>query len=257
MATREERLIGYQLVAKANLSNGALDTADQSLRRENTAKLETFFPTPEEAIKDSAETCCKVIDVEGQRADEFLKRYGDVDQITVGLQMFNTERVMLDDDVAEWAIHKPNIRNVLALVDKLAELKANGDLLSLYQEKVEMRVDPRVHLPYDEGRITSFQNLLNHMAFELRGICAYRGDQRYATVDSIKAVAGGRILTAERAWPTVPQTPETLSMSSVLADTIAELPNCNNKAQLTALAQYIDDNVPQLPCLYRWWSYGN
>jgi len=271
MANRIERLLGYQLCRKANQGNNFIYDASCQLRGLRPIHLtplvvwdqgdmEQAGPGRAATISDikgmvSTERACINVEIR-QRLDGFLAGYTDTTTITNGLAAFNTPKSCIDQDRGEIKVHDTSLESVIALVDTEDGLRDNGNLLSLYQETVELHVKPEM-LPMDEQRVTTYQGLLNAMAFELRGICSYTGDAKYKTVEAIKEVIGGRLTTANLFWENYMwETVENNAMRTVQLYVENNLADCANKKDLELLGDYVDTHVEQMPVVRRWWNYG-
>lgn len=271
MATREQVLIGFQLVNKINIGNDMLaHTAEHFCKRcPHTAEPLVFAPKAQpgeisqarpatvDDIKSLAEDSCKIVDVEiDTRLKNFLLRWQDNTDIVNGLAHFSTPRGAVDRDRDEILTHTPNIRTVNALIQDEAGLRANGNLLSLYKEQVEMWVDAEQHwIQTPHFRVTEQQDLLNAAAFELRGLSSYTGEEKYKTVEECKVIALARREAASRLWGFCPDTPETRGFLAVWQYFESNIEDAKTANDLTALGEYIDTHVPQLPFVRRWWAF--
>lgn len=256
MVSREKLLVGYQLVRKIN--------AGSCLLHDSACHLSGGLPWEglgEEQditrVKGYTEADCVGIDLEVKtRLGEFLRWYEDQDLINDGLRHFSIEREALNEDQEEIVFHSSNVRTVNALVNARAELRPHGDLLKLHEERIQLTVHPEVHIPQDHGRITTLQNLANAISYELRGICSYRGEETYKTVEARKAVVRARLRTAARFVQATTNARELSWIARALNRVERELADIGSLDDMNALSNYLDSRVAQLPILFRWWSYG-
>jgi len=268
MATREEILVGYQLINKVNTGNDCLDnsacffrglsprTRDSLIVQEKEGGI-TRKPTLNE-LKHFTECDCAVVDEEVEtRLQKFLLGFHDNQTIKRGLQYFRTQRWAVDGDKEEILTHTPRIRTVNALVSDFNGLKANGDLLSTYAGKVELFVDAKIHIPREQRKVTSYQDLLNAIAIELQGMCSYSGKIKYKTAKEVKEIVEGRLRVAEKVVRSCPDTQEVRSMSAVVRYIKRNLDVTVSLSDLSSLGEYVDSKVSQLPLVRRWWLYGN
>lgn len=159
MGQREDILIGFQVIEKTNLGNGATDNGAWYMQNKRPHTDEPLVmwsdddkpvsrPAEPTDIKQLTETLNKIIELEVEtRLEKFLENYNDNSTVNRGLQHFNTRRQDVNRDTGEVKTHKANVRNVNALIHDYAGLRANGELLSLYKETVELHVLAAKHLP--------------------------------------------------------------------------------------------------------------
>jgi len=256
MATREETLLGFQLVEQINTGNELTHCSAAHLQGKDVLTEEPLPGDSPEQRKRMCEDNCLAVDVEvTQRLVNFLSRFPDEDIVRKALAHFNTPRSALDRDGLEVMHHTVSVRNVNALLSDVKDLDDNGKLLSLYKEDVEQRANHETHIPSSHRRINVFQDLLNVIAFELRGVCSYTGEARYANLEERRKLVASRIETAENVWATCPETRETLDMFRILQDVKGNLPSLFLHADFDALGEYVNLHVPQLPLVRRWWNY--
>lgn len=256
MLEREERLLGFQIIRKINLGNDGTFSSAAQLCLESPSTLDPLDVTLEE-VKEMVECNCKIIDLEiNTMLSKFLEGFNDRLMLNRALRRFEVRRDHVERDRDEVLQHTPNVRNVNALVNTLAELRPHGELLKLYKEWVELVVNPTDHIPREEGVVTATQNLLNAMAYELKGICNYTGELRYKTVEDRKRIVNGRLAPAWDLIKKCPDTRETREFSKVINMVTEGLIEAKTKADLNTLSDHINYNVKQLPILWRWWSYG-
>jgi hypothetical protein len=244
VSDRIKTLLGYQIVNKVNMGNSAMFNISEHFRGDHEVKK----------AKDLAEGSCKVVDIEvDTRLREFLGRFPDPELVVSSLKHFNVQASDVVRDKDEILTHTPNARNVVALVDDKPTLKRNGDLLSLYKERVTLHIDPET-ISQEYTAVNIYQDLLNAAAFELKGICSYRGEPYYHTVKERRDIVDVRFHTAEQI--NLPDTAEVRCMEEVARYVTDNLPTAQTLDDLAALGVYIDSHVPQLPLLRRWWQHG-
>jgi len=268
MATRIEALVGYQLIGQINIGNEMIYHTSCQMKRLRPYELTPLKYNPStpgsivaqrdatvDDIKEYVNTNVAILDLEvEERLGGFLQNYLNAQDVTNGLQHFNVTQIDLDADRTALTSHNTGIKGAAALSNTFQALETYGNTLSLYKEKVELHVTPDDLSLYDR-RITTYQDLLNAMAFELRGLSSYTGETKYKTVKDIKGIVNSRIQTAENFWSLVPNTQETQDMQTVLNNLKGDLLTATTLQELEALGVYVDTQVPQLPLVRRWWNY--
>jgi len=273
MATREEILLGYQLIEKMNVGNAVTWGSSCFFRELHPDSLEELriveIPQGGEEnkpverrvrvddVKTFTEGNCKGVDIEVEkRLAKFLAGFWDRKAVANGLGYFKVTRGDLEGDKDEVLQHTPNVRNVIGLVPDLQGMRPSGDLLSLYRERIELEVSPEIHIQKEHNGINALQNLINAMAFELRGICNYTGEEKYHTVEDRLKIVASRMSPAFSLLNRCPLNKEVRGLSRVLKYVSSACGDAKTVDDLTAIGKYIDGKVEQLPILWRWWNYG-
>lgn len=269
MGIREERLIGYQLINKINMGNEVLYRSSQILQKINpntgqplkvpggTMSNPVMDQEPSiEDLKTLNNTNIIIVELEvEQRAKGFLDRYSNIQQITKGLQLFNTTLSDLNLDKDNIISDKNSIKSSVLSAINLSALETIGLSLENRTERVIKQVTPSNDLPLNEQQITIYQNLCNAIAFNLAGLSCYTGVSKHKTVADIKEIVEARIYTAELHWRNCPTTTETLNIQAVFNYVKQQLPLVNDLNNLSDLSEYVNSQVEQLPVVGRWWNY--
>jgi hypothetical protein len=211
------------------------------------------IPATFEFVQTEVVRFAGVVEKKRHAVSEFLTRFTDTTAINAGLAEQQATRIAVDIDVVSLGTHKASIDNVVAISPTETSFRQAGELLSLYSPEVDADPNPNIISLRDRG-INAFQDLLNAIAIELTGVCSALGITRYTTVQDIKRIVNGRISTAKQAWSKTPKTPETQGMKTVLDYVDGEIGSTQTVNDLTALGQYVDSQVPQLPLVRRWWN---
>jgi hypothetical protein len=258
MATREEILIGFQLISKINAGNLSLDNAACTLQWLDARTRDRINGAYALArVQESVACDCEVVAVEVETAlQQFIENFVDQEMLVNGLRHFRTDPSDFSEDNNAIQQHTPNVRNVLALVSDEPTLRENGELLSLHQERVDLYVDPLVHFSPEHVRMNILQDLLNAIAFELRGICSATGEEKYPSIEARQSIIKFRMRTAIKAAEACPNNSETRRMVKVLNDIKRNLYDAVVVSDLTLLGDFVDRKIPQLPLIRRWWSYA-
>jgi hypothetical protein len=257
MATREEILVGYQLIRKANFGNWAVHDSSVVMQGKEPVTLEAFPPEIMNKKTMNLEGACTLIRTEvGKRLGTFLK-HGDMDAGRKGLKHFRTGESEVRGDHDELVSHEPSIGMVNALLEDPKEWKPHGELLSLYKERVELDVVSDLHIPEEHARLNAYQNVLNALAYELQGTCNFTGKKKYTTREQILNIANQRITVLKRATGRCSEYEEGMRFISVANYVELNLDDAKTVDDLSALGKYIDDRIAQLPILWRWWAYGS
>ena len=269
MATREEILIGYQLINKANIGNQVTWNASQYLQDLNpitgdplkikTTEIGSLPQVNDPTIADNKTlilNCCAVTDIEvDKRLLLFLANYPDADAVNAGLAYFNISKLDIEYDGSEVSTHRTSLINVAALIDTKEALEDNGKLLELYKEKVLKQVNPATDLPIDQQHVTVYQDVINSIAFNLRGLESGSGTASdvLKSVDNRKQRVDGRLEVCRRLPK--PNTQEVNEMETIAKYTENNISDCITTKDCTALADYIDTHVEQLPLIRRYWQW--
>lgn len=270
MATFYEILIGCQLIDKINIGNDMIYQTSCHFKRLSPYSLEPlqFFEgaiaSPSvartatvEDIKTLVNVNCEIVTTEvDTRLALFLNMYPDTQEIINALQYYNTKYADLEYDLGEIQIHKPNILNVLSLVSTYEGLLNNGNLLGLYSPKIELEINADIALTLDMKRRVSYQDLINCIAFHLKGLCSSTGNVKYKSIESRKEAVNARLETILLQRPLCSSNSDIFDMDVIVTYIQAELPKCNNEKACETLGLYIDTQIPQLPVVRRWWNYG-
>lgn len=265
MTTREEIVIGYQLIRQMNTSNRMLDGASLVLqgldpRDETPLKFRPMGETgPLEIatiteIKKQATICGSVVTKCARKVDEFISRYPNKQAIDNGLVHFKTPKVALDTDREAVKTHNNNMLTAIGLVTTKEQLTVNGQLLALYKPQIDIDVGEEL-IPLDQQLINTYQDLLSTISLELRGLHEDSGVLTYTTVKQRKDMVKGRLITAERWYQKVAGMTEVVPMKQMFDYVIANLDGINTTAALEAMAAYLDSHVPQVPAVRRWWNF--
>ena len=190
------------------------------------------------------------------RLCKFLKNFNDNQAVNRGLSYFSTKRQHVDRAVEEVLTHTPNVRVVNALVEEFDGLKANGDLLSLYKETVDLYVIPDIHLSQELKNRTAYQDLLNALSFELQGLYSGSGEPSNLSVEQIRDLAKTRLNAAQAFQARLYNSAEFRRMFKAQAKVARELSDCETRDDLKSLGEYLSSRVPQLPLLRRWWAFN-
>ena len=263
MATREEILLGYQLINKINRGNNCLYHAACHMQNVQPYTLEPLEWQDEEEtraatvedIKALVGLDCKAIALEVEtRLKLFLDKYKDRTRLLNALAHFNTKEEDLLRDKGEVETHAPNIRAAAVLSADYSVLQDNGDLLSLYKDTVELHVKPEM-VSLEQRRVNSYQEIINAAAFELRGLSSGNGQLKYVSVKDRKICVQGRLDTAKLAWVKhMWSSAENDNMKAVVDYLDKNMRDAVTESDLVSLADYADVHVPQLPILRRYWS---
>jgi len=248
MALLEETLVGFQLIDSIGTGNNTVTQSAKTLRVEDEL----------EVVKERTETNCKAADLEvSTRLVKFLDGFNDKKLVKRALKEFGVSKAVLDRDVAEVVHHTGSVRAVTGLLSAVGEMRPHGDLLSLYRGQTPFVADPDDVL--DEGfrMEIAFQDLVNAMAFELRGVCSYDGSVKYKTVQQIHSVVWARVGAARNVLLNVPDSTRANSVVKVFRYVEKSLLDATTKDELRTLSEYIDLRVAQLPLVRRWWNYGS
>lgn len=268
MGQREDILIGFQVIEKTNLGNGATDNGAWYMQNKRPHTDEPLVmwsdddkpvsrPAEPTDIKQLTETLNKIIELEVEtRLEKFLENYNDNSTVNRGLQHFNTRRQDVNRDTGEVKTHKANVRNVNALIHDYAGLRANGELLSLYKETVELHVLAAKHLPPEQHIITVYQDVLNAISLELQGLCSYNGNFRYPDFEERKELTLSRLRVTDQVYPNLPDTAETRGFRAAQLATQGAITEAKTTQDLEAIGISLASNVPQLPLLRRWWNFN-
>jgi len=270
MATREEIVIGYQLIHKANTINRVIDGASLVLQckdpRNETPLMFKPGATPAQQdaaipqlatvaeIKKQATTCAYIITKQAKMVDEFLSRYGNPSAIDSGLDHFHTPLAYITRDVSEVKTHKNNMVTALGLVTTKESLSSNGQLLALYKPQVDLEVTHDL-IPIDQQFVNTYQDLLSAIALELRGLHEDSGVLTYFSVKQRKEMVNGRLKTAGRWYPKVAGMSEVIPMKQMFDYVTANLDGITTTIDLEIMADYLDNHVPQVPAVRRWWNF--
>lgn len=263
MATREEVLLGFQLIDAINAGNDVTYNAACYLRslepltlvplKAYTADQDSAQEATVEDIKSFTEDGCKLIDIEiDTRLVQFLARFPDQQAVNRGLAAFKTGRGVLDRDISEVRLHRDSVRNVQALVDSKAAMRPHGELLSLYREQVDSRVDYLVHVPAEHRNLNELQDLLNVIGFELQGMCSYTGQGLNLDLPSLVELVSARIAAARTVTASSNEASRFLGTLRKVEDALGTLTTLQ---EAESLGQLVDSEVPRLPLLRRWWCY--
>ena len=268
MSTREDILIGFQVIEKTNTGNDSTDNAawymqnkrphsDDALVLWSDEETPTSRPAELEDIKQLTEVTSKIIELEVEtRLEKFLERYNNPSAVNRGLQHFSTRRQDVTRDVKEVKLHKTSVQNVNALIHDHKGLRANGELLSLYKEAVELHVLAKEHLPREQHIITVYQDVLNAISIELQGLCSYNGDPRYPGFDERKELALARLQVTDMIHKDLPDTSETRGFRAAQLATQDAITEAKTIYDLEAIGKDLNTSVPQLPLLRRWWNFN-
>ena len=276
MATRDEKLIGFQLVNKINVGNNVADQIGWMLQRKNPQSQallryepppvisggETYPPARDATTGDITQLCiasAAVVDVEvEQRLKGFLDNYADQDQITNGLAHFNIVLPDVDDDKTTVIARITTVKAVVSESMRFSQLALVGESVLARIKKIFLQVNPEVHLDHQDKMIIAFQDLFNAISYELQGLSSGTGNKRFTTVESILARMQHRFRTIE-GWyaKNVPHNAETnFWYNTVYQEVLSELAAANNMNKLKNIGLYVAANVPQLPLVRRHWQYG-
>ena len=268
MSEREDILIGFQVIEKTNMGNDSTDNAawymqnkrphsDDALVMWSDEETPTSRPAEPEDIKQLTEVTSKIIDLEVEtRLEKFLERYNNPSAVARGLQHFNTRRQDVTRDTSEVKLHKTSVRNVNALIHDHKGLRANGELLSLYKETVELHVLGSVHLPREQHIITVYQDVLNAVSLELQGLCSYNGELRYPEFTERKELALSRLSLTDAIYKDLPSTAETRGFRVAQLAAQGAIIEASTIQDLTTIGLDLVTKVPQLPLLRRWWNFN-
>ena len=265
MASREEVLIGFQVIRKINQGNAATYNSAYYLMRELPFVGEPLLipdeagenprePTIEDVITLTS-TANKIANKQIKNLLEaFLQRFNDKKAIKRGVEHFNVSYDSVLRDKEEVLFHTPNVKCVVELLDDFASLHDNGALLSLYDEAVDLYIHPEVHLSKQHQIVNMFQDILNATALELQGICSYNGNLRYPNVESRIPLVESRLRVADKMKKQLPDTQETRSMKRALHTVWESLLDVKEKDDLNNLGIWLAQAIPQLPLIRRHWN---
>ena len=271
MATREQNLLGYQIINKTNIANICMLDANTIMKglhpitrepltvwRDNAPDKEGYEVSAESTdIKQMITNNFLAITTEAGMVNEFTQRYLDVKDINTGIQSFSVSRLQVDDDIYFTTSTKDTISQDISLaVDKETILNVSKTFDS-WIPKVAVIVTPNEHLTQYEQNINTFQDLLNAIGFELQGINSYNGTILTDTFEHRKSLIESRLRVGVRHWNITPQTLETNGFKAVLDYVNSNFKSVINFKDMAILGKYIDDHVPQLPLVRRWWNYGS
>jgi len=264
---REDILVGYQLLARTNVADTGLVHSASYLKSQDPITKEQLIvavaPTviggPEiptriatvDDIKRLTEKACVMSSVESWKARNFIQKWPDAGMIQRGTEYFGGTEKMVNDDLAELAIHPDN--TLLAINTELSkvDLLDVGNLLGLYDPavpKVSLRPDM---VSKEHKHLNIRQDLLNAMSFELIGLKQSTGEPSGLSFAQLVELAKARILTYER---TNLAAVDTAWMDAVKDYVKEALKDCKKVDDLKALSDYINANVPHLPNVRRHWS---
>jgi len=267
MATREERLLGYQLVHKTNMTNELILTTGYIMQGINATTLEDMTqpvnpldpddvsvqpPTVEykKILATASITACQRY---GRQVSEFATAWPAL-QIDSGLVEFQVTRLQIADDLSSVSTLRINAANAIALQVSSETLASSGALLCLYKPKMARHVKPSL-VSLEERRVNAFQDVINAACLELRGLHEATGAALNLKLNDLKERVQSRINTAKLSWDRyVRHDAETTVFKSALDNIEAEMQQMTTTAQLIALAEYTELTVPQLPILRRWWN---
>lgn len=271
MATREEKLLGYQLVLFMSIANSRLIDTGLIMQKVNPDNLEELKEPvyPENPLsldeKPASIDYVKFVSTKyltastnhNSAADEFILRYQDMDKISAGLTTWNVSSTQVTNDISSVKTIAPTVSDALVLQVTEEDLDESGKLLCTYSPQMVRDVDPNpVQIPTEERMVNSFQDLLNAISINLSGRCSDTGAIIYPTVADRMTRVNKRVDTARNFWQIhVPQTSESLSMKAVLDYVENELKNISTEKDCTILSEYIDAQVPKLPLTRRWWDF--
>ena len=268
MSEREDILIGFQIIKKVNLGNTVTENAAAYMKKEMPVSGEPLVvwtnedePKVKETevadIKELTTTTGKIIELEVEtRLEKFLENYPDKGAVARGLQHFNIRRQDVNRDVSEVKLHKESVQNVNTLVHDFQGLKANGELLALYTEAVELHVDIKIHRSQEHVMLTAYQDVLNAIGLELQGLNSYTGAMQYWDYEDRLAIVQARLRVAKKIGRALADTPETRGFEAARRYIQNHLPDTVHIHDLDALAAYLNTQVPQLPLLRRWWNFN-
>jgi hypothetical protein len=271
MANRIERLLGYQLVKKAGMGNDMVHHIAQILQRKNPRTLEMLHLVETDHvnkklierdatiddIKRLSEGSAKIIDLEvDTRLNGFLAAFPDSKLVSKGLQLFKVESSEIDTDRAEIPPKAVVARNACSLSNSFTDLRTVGQQLETYNGMVSLRVQPEAPwLPLEDQRVTTYQDLLNAMAFALKGIRNNSGLPMAGGYEQRLNKTWHHIEAGMWCWEYTPRTPETLGFKAVMDYVEDNMHDIQSEFEAFQLGEYIDSHVAQLPSLRRWWNY--
>jgi len=276
MNTRILRLIGYQLLNKANIGNYVMYDTACVLQKRNPVTLEPltvsrsannpdkpdlmlkgFEPSVDE-IKVLVSNNTGIVETEvDTRAKLFLANYGNYDHIVDGLAFFNTTLADVNADVTSIIADKDTALTNTSASISFTDLAQHGKEFDHRTERVTRMVDPDMDLPLIEQRITTYQDLLNAIAFNLAGQSSATGMAEREDFPDRLGQVNRRIRTCEIFWDKyMPVTEETQGMKAVLDSVVAQVKSAKDNKAMLAISEYINTNIDQLPLVRRWWMYG-
>lgn len=271
MATRQEKLLGYQLVLFVSVANSRLIDTGLVMQKLNPDTLEELkeLSNPADPLSlDEKPASIDYVKFVGTKylnastqhnsaADEFLQRYQDMDKIAAGLATWNVTSTQVTNDISSVKTIAPTASDALILQVAENDLDESGKLLCTYSPQMVRDVDPNpVQIPMPERRINSFQDLLNAISINLTGRCSDTGAMIYPTVADRLTRVNKRVNTAKIFWQThVPQTSESLEIKAVLDYVENELKSVSTEKDCTIIGEYIDTHVSKLPLTRRWWNF--
>lgn len=267
MATREQKLIGYQLLKHTYHSNQLLVNASKVLQKldpgSNTVLMEPVSIKDAEIvkvqeagvayIKEAATLRFNMASGSKEHVTQFISRYPVWADIDNGLSVWGETRLNVVDNATDVTMHVSNGLAAVALQVSEEQLNSTGILLALYSPKVALARPTETVISQTEKSTNSFQNIINAIGYNLQGKCCYQGTPKYTTVEAIKKVVLSRITAANKCWERVPATLETESMKSELEYVNTELPNATTLEDLKALGDSLLTAVPVLPLVTAWW----
>jgi len=268
MASREERLIGFQVIEKVNYGNDMVYDSSCHLKFEKPVTGEPLtvlrgngdglLTRPELAtvsdVRDFTDNNAKVVSVEvEERLVNFVKYFNDDRVVDRGLKHFNTERQWVDRDVEEVLIHTPNVKVATTLLDDCAGFKENGNLLGLYNETVDLYVHAELHIDLYDGMLNTVQDVFNAIALELRGLCSYGGWLRYPEFQDRIQLIHSRLRVLSTLKERAPDTVESRGWFKVWRYLDRNIRDAKTVDDLSLLGEYVDRKIAQLPLLRRWW----
>jgi hypothetical protein len=258
MATREEILIGHQLIKRVNLGNTRIDDSAYALCGENCfGEPLTQDITHEYIEKFVMEAGHAIYHEVATNTAGFLRCYPDRDQIIAGLSHFKTSLQDVETDVHEVTFHMPNAENVVALIPKWKDFAPHGKLLQLYKERVEFVARPSYTISRSDGLINTFQDILNALAFEFQGISPSTGQGLVESSSVHRSLIEAHLLVASHVEANLPDTAETRKLRQALRQTSVEFSRIKHQEPRTwlSLGESLNASVPQLPLVRRWWNY--
>ena len=270
--TRDEILIGFQVVKAINIGNHVTHNAASYLSNEDpksgkellgwTEQADGGRPIPRKATADDVkiytEATAKIIDVEVKtRLKNFLDRFNDNAAVNKGLAHFAVSRRAVDRDIDEVVLHQGSARFATEVIHDLPGLKANGDLLSLYSEDVAEYVRVENSFSQESRMLVAYQDVMNAISLELKGICSYNGGEKFKRFEDRKAIILARLRAAAKIW-------EMSDLAAMGQDVVrfhqaqkyaqTALRDATTVSDLSALGDYVGTRVPQLPLIRRWWN---